>query len=199
VWINHDDPLNCNFNQGIFMAYIDLPPGIPGIIGLLAAYPDTARPLNAFTEHLLRGPSSLTAAERELIAAFVSRQNECTFCMRAHSAVARNLISAGLAAQIDAVVKRGDFTSLDLKMQALLHLAASVQKGGRYVTQDHIDRARKAGADDRAIHDTVLISAAFCMFNRYVDGLGSWTPDEQGIYEQIGSRLAVNGYVNPES
>jgi hypothetical protein len=57
-----------------------------------------------------------------------------------------------------------------------------------------VDRARLAGADDKAIHDTVLIAAMFCMFNRYVDGLATWTPEDPTVYQAIGARIAEKGY-----
>ena len=176
------------------MAYIKVTPGAPGIISLLSTYTDTAKSLNIFTQQILRGKSSLTEGERELIAAYVSGKNDCKFCLRAHSAVARKLLPADQAGQVDKVLRQSDLKSCGAKMQALLNIAAAVQQGGKYVTKDLIERARSSGADDQAIHDTVLIAAAFCMFNRYVDGLGTWTPEEQGIYENIGARLATQGY-----
>ncbi len=176
------------------MAYIDLPPAVPGILGPLAAYPATARHLSAFTQELLRGPSSLTPAERELIAASVSRANGCEFCTRSHLATTRELSPAEQRETVDQVVLQSAYTLVNEKLQALLDLALAVQRGGKCVTPDHIHRAHAAGADDKAIHDTVLIAAAFCMFNRYVDGLGTWTPDDPGIYAQIGQVLAARGY-----
>jgi hypothetical protein len=63
------------------------------------------------------------------------------------------------------------------------------------VTADDVGRARKLGATDREIHDTVLIAAAFCMFNRYVDGLGTWQPIDPQAYREMGQRMARVGYV----
>ena len=81
------------------------------------------------------------------------------------------------------------------KLKALLVIAGKVQQGGRRVSDDDVARARAAGADDKAIHDTVLIAAAFCMFNRYVDGLATWAPGEAAAYERIGAMLAQQGYL----
>jgi AhpD family alkylhydroperoxidase len=161
--------------------HIDLPP-LPGIAGLLAGYPQTAGPLNSLAETLLRGPSPLTPAQRETIAAYVSRRNECTFCAETHGAVARKL-------------SRGDETGP--LMTALLAIADKVRADGRSVTADDIAAARAAGADDRIVHDTVLIAAAFSMFNRYVDGLGTLTAAEPGDYERHAHALAENGYLRP--
>ena len=178
------------------MPYIDLPQAIPGIRSLLTAFPETGEPLSAFTQQLLRGKSSLTAAERELIAACVSEANECTFCTLSHTAVAEQLFPETDSHLVHKVVFEKETSGLSEKMAALIDLALAVQKGGSSVTPTHIGKARAAGADDKAIHDTVLIAAAFCMFNRYVDGLATRTPEEESVYTEIGKNLASNGY-NP--
>jgi hypothetical protein len=71
-----------------------------------------------------------------------------------------------------------------------------VQQGGRRVTEEDVARARAGGADDKAIHDTVLIAAAFCMFNRYVDGLATWAPQAAAFYDRAGAELARRGYLH---
>ncbi len=175
------------------MPFISLPEGVPGILGPLAAYPEIAQYLNPFTQQLLRGDSSLTAAERELLASVVSRANDCTFCTRAHAATARAL-APDEADVIDDAVFRAERDKLKPKMQALVDIALAVQQSGNAVTPAMIETAKKEGADEKAIHDTVLIAAAFCMFNRYVDGLGTYTPDAPEVYQGIGARLAAVGY-----
>ncbi|MEV4351859.1 carboxymuconolactone decarboxylase family protein [Actinoplanes sp. NPDC049596] len=160
------------------MPHIDLPP-LPGIAGLLAAYPDTAGALNGLAETLLRGPSPLSPAQRESIAAYVSLRNDCTFCSETHGAVARRL------------AQKGD----DAVMPELLAIADKVRLGGHEVTAEDVARARRAGADDRMIHDTVLIAAAFSMFNRYVDGLATIAPAEPAHYERHAGVLAEQGYL----
>ena len=82
------------------------------------------------------------------------------------------------------------------KLRALLVIAGKVQQGGRRVTEQDVADARREGADDKAIHDTVLVAAAFCMFNRYVDGLATLAPADPSAYEQIGAKLARHGYLN---
>lgn len=161
--------------------HIDLPP-LPGIAGLLAGYPETAGPLNQLAEALLRGPSPLTPHQRETIAASVSQRNQCTFCAETHGAVARHLAA-------------DEAPGPDPLMEALLAIAEKVRVDGRSVTPDDIARARAVGADDRAIHDTVLIAAAFSMFNRYVDGLDTVTPDDPAMYEWRAGMLADQGYL----
>lgn len=175
------------------MAHIDLPEGLPGIVGPLHAYPRTARHLGGLAQELLRGESTLTPGERELIAAYVSSENDCFFCNNSHSAAARHLL--GDDADVVEQVKRGvDAARLSDKMKALLTIAGKVQQGGRRVTDDDVARARAHGATDQEIHDTVLIAAAFCMYNRYVDGLATWAPDDAAMYDQHGAELATQGY-----
>jgi len=175
--------------------HIDLPE-LPGIVGLLVQYPQTAGPLNGLADALLRGPSSLSPVERETIATFVSARNECTFCAETHGAVARHLhTSAAAAGSVDEVVEKGAAAEVGPKLQALLAIAEKVRLDGRSVSAADVERARAAGADDKAIHDTVLISAAFCMFNRYVDGLATLTPQRPEDYARHAKSLAEGGYL----
>jgi uncharacterized peroxidase-related enzyme len=177
------------------MAHIKLPEGVPGILGPLMAYPDSAEHLNGLAEVVLRGPSSLTEAEREMIAAFVSSGNDCYFCTNSHAAAARHLLGDD-ADLVDDILNNVSSAGVSDKMQALLAIAGKIRRDGRLVTPEDISEAREAGADDKAIHDTVLIASMFCMYNRYVDGLGTWAPRNRTLYDQLGARLAVKGYVN---
>ncbi|WP_329110755.1 carboxymuconolactone decarboxylase family protein [Micromonospora sp. NBC_01699] len=175
------------------MAHIDLPEGLPGISGPLAQYPETAQHLLGLAQVLLRGPSSLTPQERELIAVHVSNLNECEFCVESHSAAARFML--GPAAQtVDLVRVEGDRAPVSPKLRALLTIAGKVQGGGRSVTEAEVAAARAEGADDQAIHHTVLIAAAFCMYNRYVDGLATWLPPDVDAYREMGESLGTHGY-----
>jgi len=177
------------------MAYITLPEGLPGIRGPMAFRPETAKHLNELAEVLLRNDNSLTRGERELIATYVSSLNDCFFCQNAHGGLAQHYLQCDMA-YIDRV--KSDFQSSNLspKLKALLSIAGSVQKGGKHVTPDQIEKAKSLGATEREIHDTVLIAAAFCMFNRYVDGLGTWAPQDRQIYIDRGPRRAEEGYIN---
>jgi uncharacterized peroxidase-related enzyme len=169
--------------------------GFQGITGLMKAYPNTARYLKGLAEEILRGPSSLTPAEREIIATFVANGNDCYFSTSAHAATARHLLGSA-AEHVDRVVDNFARAPTSNKLKALLAIADKVQESGRLVTEGDVARARKKGADDTAIHDTVLIAAAFCMFNRYVDGLDKWAPNDSGAYAAMGANLMTNRYVN---
>jgi uncharacterized peroxidase-related enzyme len=176
------------------MPHIQLPEGLPGITGGLAFRPETAKPLRELAETLLRGPNSLTGAEREMIAAFVSSLNDCYFCQASHSAAAAHHLD-GDYALVDAVKCDYERAPVSPKLKALLAIAAKVRRSGKDVTSSDIERARAAGASDVEIHDAVLIAAAFCMYNRYVDGLATVTPTDPAAYDAMGQRLAREGYV----
>ena len=166
---------------------------LPGIVGLLNYRPETARPLLDLAETLLRGPSSLTSGEREIIAASVSYRNGCHFCHTSHAAAAAAHLGSGLGL-IDEIKAGLPNTPVSDKLRTLLTIAHHVQKGGKNVTEEDIAAARTQGATDQEIHDTVLIAAAFCMYNRYVDGLGTWAPGPNEAYAEMGERMAHVGY-----
>ncbi|MDO6430994.1 carboxymuconolactone decarboxylase family protein [Flavitalea sp. BT771] len=179
------------------MAYINVEQGVPGIRSLVLFRPDTGKPLYELAQILLRGPSTLSPAERELIAAYVSSRNQCFFCTNSHAAAARCLYGDE-GSVVDEALLDPENAGLTGKMKALLNIAGKVQILGKEVTELDILLAREQGADDREIHDTVLIAAAFSMFNRYVDGLASWTPTDPAAYAEMGRRMADKGYVLPQ-
>jgi uncharacterized peroxidase-related enzyme len=155
------------------MAYITLPEGLPGIRGPMAFRPETAKHLNELAEVLLRADNSLSRGDRELIATYVSYLNDCFFCQNAHGGLAQHYLQCDMVF-IDNIKKDFKGALISEKLKALLSIAASVHKGGKNVTTEQVEKAKALGATDIEIHDTVLIAAAFCMFNRYVDGLGTW-------------------------
>jgi len=176
------------------MPHIALPEGLPGITAGFAFRPETAKPMRELAEALLRGPSDLTPGERELIATYVSSRNDCYFCQTSHGAAAAAHLGER-AHLVDEV--RHNFLNADVsaKLKALLIIAGQVQQGGKNVTAEAVEYARDLGANDLAIHDTVLIAAAFCMYNRYVDGLATWQPQAPEMYARMGEHLAHHGYL----
>ena len=176
------------------MPHIALNSGQPGIRGLLAYRPETARPISELAEVLLRGPSTLTRGERELIGAHVSALNDCRYCSSSHSACAAAQLPGGMAV-VDQVRADPALAPVSDKIKSLLAVAAAVQRGGHEVTEADVAAARAAGATDLEIHDTVLIAAMFCMFNRYVDGLATVAPGEPAVYAAGAQRLVRDGYL----
>ena len=173
------------------MPYIDVP-NVPGIRALLAFRPETAEPLAALANALLHAPNSLSPGDRELIAAYVSYLNQCTFCCESHAAVAACHLHD--EALVDAALADPQTARITPKMRELLALAARVQLSGRAVSREDVARAQREGATDVEIHDTVLIAAAFSMFNRYVDGLGALTPTDRAAYRDRAAQTASEGY-----
>jgi uncharacterized peroxidase-related enzyme len=146
---------------------------------------------------LLTGPHTLTPAEREMIATYVSSQNDCFYCQHCHGSTAAQHLGGGANeyALIDQIKADFEAAAVSSKMKALLNIAGKVQESGKQVSTFDVDRARREGASDKEIHDTVLIAAAFCMFNRYVDGLETWQPRDPEVYREIGQQTSQLGYV----
>jgi len=170
------------------MPHINLGNDMPGIISLFQYRPETAGPLNELADFLLHKPNTLEPWERELIAAHVSGLNDCQFCTDAHAAFAAAQAPEGL--DIDVIRANPGLSPISGKLKALLAIAGAVQQGGLHVTTELVDQARAAGAVDLEIHDTVLIAAAFCMINRYVDGLGTTMPDDPGVFAARAAMMA---------
>jgi uncharacterized peroxidase-related enzyme len=177
--------------------HIALPDGFPGITGGFAFRPETAGPMRELAEVLLRGPSTLTGGEREIIATFVSSRNDCGFCRDSHRAAAAHHLD-GNYALVDAVQCDYLTAPVSPKLKTLLAIAGKVQQDGKRVSAADVAIARGAGATDLEIHDTVLIAAAFSMFNRYVDGLATLAPSDPAAYDAMGERMAKEGYVRPD-
>lgn len=178
------------------MPYIPLKENLPGITGLLDYRLDTALPIRQLTHILLRGESTLKEGERELIATIVSNGNECRFCTAAHTAAANQYLDDPAIAE---KVKTDPETApVSDKMKALLAIARAVGKNGKLVTGEMAAAAKKHGATDRELHDTVLIAALFSLYNRYVDGLATVTPSDPAFYDRLGHILKDKGYLPSE-
>ena len=178
------------------MAYIDLQNDLPGIRGPMAYSPKTGSILNELAEILLHSEdNTLSRGEREMIGAYVSSLNDCYFCQHVHGAMAQHYFACDMQF-IDNIKEDYPSAPISVKLKALLSIAGSVQKGGRHVSPEQVELAKSAGATDKEVHDTVLIAAAFCMFNRYVDGLNTWAPQDRQIYIDRAKMRADDGYAN---
>ena len=176
------------------MAHIQLTEGLPGIRGLFAFRPETANPLCELAEVLLHTPGSLSMADRELIASYVSSRNDCYYCQTSHGALAAYHLGGDEKLVLDV---KHDFetAAISEKLKALLAIAGKVQHSGKDVRPEDVERARNLGASDLEIHDTVLIAAAFCLYNRYVDGLATWAPSDPAAYSARAAQVGANGYL----
>jgi uncharacterized peroxidase-related enzyme len=175
--------------------HIDLGNDEFGIRSLLKYRPETARPMGMLAEVLMRGPGTLTAGERELIATYVSSRNECSYCTDSHAASAAVRLPGGMT-QVDQVLAGPETAPITPKLAALLRIAGAVQQNGKAVREEDVAAAREAGATDLEIHDTVLIAAAFCMFNRYVDGLATTVRPDPAGYLTAAQLNISKGYLD---
>jgi uncharacterized peroxidase-related enzyme len=177
------------------MPHIALPDDMPGITAGFAFRPETARPMRELAHILLHtsGTEGFSSRDRELVAAFVSSLNECYFCQTSHGAAASHL-NGGAETLVDAVCRDFRSAAISEKLKSLLAIAEQVQIDGKRVTRELVEEARAHGATDLDIHDTILIAAAFSMYNRYVDGLATVQPRDTQMYAQMGQRMAEKGY-----
>jgi uncharacterized peroxidase-related enzyme len=183
------------------MPHIPLPEGVPGPRGPMLFRPEIVPSMSEMAEILMRGPSTLTLAERELIGTYVSAQNDCRYCQSIHGALAAHYLGATEEQEklVQHVKCNPGSAPISLKLKALLNIAGHVQQGGKHVTIEDIAQAHRHGATDLEIHDTVLIAANFCMMNRYVDGLATWTPDDPDFYRERAAGMAKHGYTGSTS
>ncbi|MGZ3943884.1 MAG: carboxymuconolactone decarboxylase family protein [Mucilaginibacter sp.] len=174
------------------MPHIELESHLPGITGLLEYRKDTGQPIRDLTQILMRGSSTLTEGERELIATIVSHGNQCRFCTTAHTAAADLLLGEKTTTQI----MKEDIESAPVseKMKALLTIAVATGKNGKLVTPEMVARAKAGGATDAELHDTVLIAALFSLYNRYVDGMATAMPDNDAYFDTLADRIVHHGY-----
>ena len=165
------------------MSDISLPEGLPNSWGLLAFCPETAKPLFELAQILLQETNTLSPVERELIATYVSSQNDCYHCQIFHGSIAAHHLGGDeeTVLQVNRDFERAPVSD---KLKALLAVADKVQRGGNNVLTEDIARPRQQGSTDLEIHDTVLIAAAFCMYNRYVDVLATWAPTKPETHRQ---------------
>ena len=177
------------------MPHITLNENLPGIRALLAYSPETAEPIGALAEILLRSTDGLSRADREIIGMYVSYLNDCFYCNHSHGEIAICYLN-GDRALIESIRKNYQESNISEKLKSLLQIAAKVQQGGKAVKSEDIDRAKKQGATDRDIHDTVLIAATFCMMNRYVDGLATVAPKDMSTYPLRAKQIVEKGYGN---
>ena len=177
------------------MPHIKLPENLPGITAGFAFRPETAKPIRELAHLLLHtsGNEGFSSRDRELIASFVSSRNTCYFCQTSHGAAAAHL-NGGDLSLVDWVCRDYRSAPITEKLKALLAIAEQVQIDGKRVTKELVDHARPQGATDLEIHDAILIAAAFCMYNRYVDGLATWQPRDQEMYREMGKQMAEKGY-----
>jgi uncharacterized peroxidase-related enzyme len=180
------------------MPHVTVPPKLPpGTPGLMQYRQETGRPLSQLAEVLLREPHTMSSSDRELIAAYVSYLNNCEFCAYTHSECSAQQHPEGRPEGrviVDKVLADVDSAPITPKMRSLLTIAAAVNTSGKSVTDEMVEAARQEGASDTEIHDSVLIAAAFGMYNRYCDGLAAIVPEDPTAYVGMAAMIIKNGY-----
>ncbi len=137
---------------------------------VFTAFPDTVAPLMEFHDRLLRGDSPLSVAERELIAAYVSGLNACTFCHDAHRIHAK---AHGIPLDtIDALMADLDSAPVDDRLKPILRYVAKLTQNPSRMTEADAEDVYAAGWNERALFDAVLTCATFNMMNRILEGTG---------------------------
>jgi uncharacterized peroxidase-related enzyme len=161
------------------------------LVDVFKAFPQTSAPLIEFHEALLRAPSPFTAAERELIAAYVSGLNRCDYCHGVHTAAAELMgVQAGLVPQL---VRDGELAYVEPKLRPVLALARKLTLSPASVSKGDADALSAAGWDDAAVYYAVAVTALFNLMNRLVEGLGIEL--EPSYLRPAARRLAERGYL----
>lgn len=172
------------------MSYLNTLSADAGLLQVMRAYPDTAKPLLALHEQVMRAPSPLTVAERELIAAYVSGLNDCEYCRGVHSATAA---AFGVPPDVLAAAMADlDSAPVSTRMKSMLRYLAKLTRTPAKVTERDAQEVFEAGWDERALHDAVLVCGLFSLMNRMVNGLGIQA--SPGYVQMSGDRLHDVGY-----
>ena len=152
------------------MSFLSCFPEDHHLSDVFKAFPQHALPLFEYHDALLRGPSPLTLAERELIAAYVSGTNACSFCFGAHSLISENFgIEENVMLDMLADLPSAD---VDEKMKPILAYVGKLTREPAKITKGHADAVLAAGWSERALFDAVSVCALFNFMNRIVEGMG---------------------------
>lgn len=173
------------------MSFLPSPPANATLQHIFKRWPEPAKALIEYHEALLRAEdSSLTHAEMELIAAYVSRLNGCRYCMTVHTATVEKMgYSEGT---IDRLIEDETLSAVEEKMRPVLTYARKLTQDVRGVTQVDFDAMIEAGWDERATHEIVGTIALFNFMNRFIEGMGIELPAAHAGPASDG--LAKHGY-----
>ncbi len=172
------------------MAYLPSLPDDAVLLDVFRAYPQTARPLLDYHQALLRGPSPLSEAERELIAAYVSGLNACRYCHGVHAATAKAFgMPEGTLGALLADVGTAPVTE---RMKPLLRYVGKLTLTPAKIIPGDAEAVLAAGWEEQALHDAVAVCGLFSLMNRLVEGLGITAGEDYFI--AAARRLTGTGY-----
>jgi uncharacterized peroxidase-related enzyme len=161
---------------------------------IVLSRPDRLAAYLALNEDIMRGESPLTAGERELIGAYVSALNDCSFCFGAHAATAAQF---GIdRALFESLLDDVDASPVAGKLKPILHFVKKLTENPSRMVQADADAVYAAGWDSRALSDAILVCGLFCMANRMVDGHGLNRATPNSVFETIADRLSGAGYTD---
>ena len=175
-----------------FMSFLPDDTGMPEII---MSRSEPMGPFIQMTQILMRGPSSFTVGERELIGAFVSSTNDCPFCVGSHVATASHFDIP--ESTLQALATDIETAPVDERLRPVMRYVEKLTKTPYQMTQADADAVYAAGWDDLALSDAVLICGLFNMANRIVEGHGVDRATPREKLEDAGQMLAEYGYINP--
>jgi uncharacterized peroxidase-related enzyme len=158
---------------------------------LLAFDPEAAHHLAALSHTLMHKPGPLSAGLRELIAAYTSSLNNCEFCMKAHAAVASQLLDD--ESLVCSVIDNLETSALAEKEKALLRFVKKITLAPSSITAADTQTLNEAGWDDASIFYAISASALFNFYNRWISASGVH-PVSDEAFKRLGSRMAVAGY-----
>lgn len=171
------------------MSYLPSKPDAT-LIDVFKKYPDLARPLHAFADAVMRGPSPFSAGERELIAAYVSKVNGCDYCERSHGAVTERFgIDRGV---IEQLVDNVDAADVPDRLKPALHFVRKLNDAPSSVTRADVEAILAEGWDESAVVHAALVCGHFNLMNRWIDGLG--IEADSGTIRTTAEHLHKHGY-----
>jgi AhpD family alkylhydroperoxidase len=144
-------------------------------------------PMSAVTHEAMRGPSAWSVGDRELMAAFVAKINQCEFCIKAHSAVAQRAYGDGKS--VPALLSTADTAAIEEPLRATL-LKLTREDA---VDADDMRAVLAAGASRQQIEDALAVCFSFNMMSRLADAFGFFVPGPEA-FEAGAKYLLARGY-----
>jgi len=161
-----------------------------GVRHILNLRPAAGNLLVQYHQEIMRGPSPLTEAERELIAAYVSNLNRCDYCCKTHSVTAVHFgVAEGL---VQSLAEDESLAAAPPRMRAVLRFARQLTIGTGPIEAADAEAVYASGWSEAALHDVILVTAMFNFMNRLVHGHGVKGNDQ--LWRERGRFLFENGY-----
>jgi uncharacterized peroxidase-related enzyme len=149
---------------------------VPNVLRVYALRPRHLELWNAFYDELMRGESTLTKVQREMIAVVVSTVNRCHYCMVSHSAFLRKLTGNPLL--VEQLRTNYAYAEIEPRERAMLDFAVKLTERSSSCTEEDVEALREAGWADEDVMDIAEVAAMFNFTNRLASGLG-WVPNDE--------------------